>query len=162
MTEPSQEQEPEKTYTQADVNKAVQERLRRDREKTAEQYADYEALKDKAAKYDELAEASKSELQKALERAELAERTAREKDGLLLRSEVSRETGVPLAALHGDTEEQVRATAEALLAWRDEGRKSASERAFASFSSGASGSASGISGKDRAAEMVRGLARTNK
>ena len=59
----------EKTFTQDEVNAFVGERLAREREK----YADYEALKEKAAKYDQAEEASKSELQKATERAEKLE-----------------------------------------------------------------------------------------
>ena len=52
--------------TQEDLDIIVGERLKREREK----YADYEALKEKAAKYDQAEEASKSELQKATEKAE--------------------------------------------------------------------------------------------
>lgn len=56
-----------KTFTQEDVNRIVQERIARVK---AEVPTDYEELKAKAAKYDEAEEASKSELQKALESAE--------------------------------------------------------------------------------------------
>lgn len=60
---------PEQTFTQAQVNAIVAERLSRDRAK----YADYEALKEKAAKFDAAEEASKSELQKAQDAAAKAQ-----------------------------------------------------------------------------------------
>jgi hypothetical protein len=60
-----------KTFTQADVDRIVTDRLNREKGK----YADYDELKTKAAKVDELEAASKSELQKALD--EVAERDKR-------------------------------------------------------------------------------------
>lgn len=58
-----QEATEERTFTQSELDAIVADRLKRDRAK----YADYEQLKDKAAEYDRLSEASKSELQKAVE-----------------------------------------------------------------------------------------------
>ena len=58
-----QEVTEERTFTQSELDAIVADRLKRDRAK----YADYEQLKDKAAEYDRLSEASKSELQKAVE-----------------------------------------------------------------------------------------------
>ena len=58
--------EQEKTFSQADVDRIVQDRVGRERAK----YADFDAYKQKAEKFDELEEAQKSELQKANERAE--------------------------------------------------------------------------------------------
>ena len=66
------EQQEQKTFTQEELNKVVQERLKREREK----YADYESLKEKASKFDEAEEAGKSELQKALETSEQYKATA--------------------------------------------------------------------------------------
>lgn len=60
---------PEQTFTQAQVNAIVAERLSRDRAR----YADYETLKEKAAAYDAAEEASKSELQKAQDAAAKAQ-----------------------------------------------------------------------------------------
>lgn len=54
------------TFTQAQVDAIVRDRLAREKAR----YADYDDLKAQANKYAELEEASKSELQKALERAE--------------------------------------------------------------------------------------------
>ena len=56
----------EKTFTQAEVDAIVGDRLKRDRQK----YADYDALKEKAEKFDAMEEANKSELQKAIERGD--------------------------------------------------------------------------------------------
>lgn len=53
----------ERTFTQDELNKVVADRLARERAK----YADYDELKGKAAKFDEAEEASKTELQRALD-----------------------------------------------------------------------------------------------
>lgn len=61
----TEEAPPEGTYTppasQADLDRIVEQRLARERSK----FADYDDLKGKAAKFDELDAATKSELQKA-------------------------------------------------------------------------------------------------
>ena len=54
-------QEPEKTFTQSELNAIVADRLSRERGK----YSDYEELKTKAAQFDAAEEARKTELQKA-------------------------------------------------------------------------------------------------
>ena len=59
----------ERTFTQAELDAIVRDRLKREREK----YADYADLQTKAKAYDEAQEAAKSELQRAVERAEKAE-----------------------------------------------------------------------------------------
>ena len=53
----------ERTFTQDELNKVVADRLARERAK----YADYDELKGKAAKFDEAEEASKTELQRAVD-----------------------------------------------------------------------------------------------
>lgn len=55
--------------TQADLDKIIGERVARERGK----YLDYEDLKTKAAEFDKLADANKSEIEKANERASAAE-----------------------------------------------------------------------------------------
>jgi hypothetical protein len=65
---------PDKTFTQADLDRIVQDRLNRDRAK----FADYDDLKAKATKLDELEQANKTELEKVLARAEAAEKRAAE------------------------------------------------------------------------------------
>jgi hypothetical protein len=58
-----------KTFTQAELDAVIADRLKREREK----YADFETLKKKATDYDKLTEAQKDELTKAQERATKAE-----------------------------------------------------------------------------------------
>ena len=101
-------QQPEKVFTQTELDAIVKDRLARERGK----FADYEEIKAKAAKYDEQTEANKSELQKATERAQALEA---ELNGLkkaesirAIREKVAREAGIPtssLALITGDTEE---------------------------------------------------------
>lgn len=105
----------ERTFTQAEVDAIVGDRLKRDRAK----YSDYDDLKAKAAKFDELEEANKSELQKAVE---LNQTLQTELDALKnanalrdIRSKVAEETGVPMNLLTADTEEACRTQAEAIL-----------------------------------------------
>lgn len=110
-------QEPgqERTFTQEQVDRIVQERLARAK---AQPPADYEELRAKAAKYDEAQEAAKSELERAEERAARAEAALEEANARMaheaLVAKVSGETGVPAALLHGSTEEELAASAAAV------------------------------------------------
>lgn len=63
----------DRTFSQAELDKIVQERVARAKSTPP---ADYEDLKTKAAELDKLQEAQKTELEKAQERAEKAERDA--------------------------------------------------------------------------------------
>lgn len=109
--------EPERTFTQTEVDTIVRERLQRERNK----YADYEAYKEKAEKYDAAEEAQKTELQKATERAESLQRQVDEMTKAnsvrLIRDKVAKETGVPANLLTGDTEEACKEQAEAILSF---------------------------------------------
>ena len=104
----------ERTFTQAELDQIVGERLARERTK----YADYAVIKEKAARLDSLEEAQKSELEKATERATAAEAELatlkREREIRAAREKVSKETGVPVSLLTGDTEEECKALAEAI------------------------------------------------
>jgi len=112
----------EQTFTQRDLERIIGERLAREREK----YSDYEDLKAKAARLDELEEANKSEHQKLLERVEAAERRAEEAERAraqaaveMLRTKVAVDKGLPpalAARLRGETEEEIAADADELLA----------------------------------------------
>lgn len=94
------EQQPERTFTQAEVNAIVADRLSRERSK----YADYDELKSRA-----------SELQQANARADalqgqldsLNKATALQ----AMRGRVSTQTGVPAELLTGETEEECTAQA---------------------------------------------------
>lgn len=111
---PAEEQQ---SFTQEELNAIVGKRLARE----AEKYADYEELKAKAAKLDELEESAKTELQKATEKAEKleAELNSLKKAGEVraMRDEVATETGVPANLLTGETEEDCRKQAEAILSF---------------------------------------------
>lgn len=107
----------EKTFTQSELDAIVSDRLKRERSK----YEGFEELKAKAAKLDELEEASKTELQKATERAQALEN---ELNGLKkaesirdIRDKVATETGVPAALLHGEDEETCKTEANSILSF---------------------------------------------
>lgn len=108
----------EKTFTQAELNAIVADRLSRERGK----YSDYEELKAKAAQFDAAEEARKTDLQKAQEQAEaykaqldaLIKQTAA-RDA---RDKVAAETGVPASLLTGETEEVCKAQADAILKFK--------------------------------------------
>lgn len=116
-TEPNA-QGTEKTFTQAELDSIVEGRIKREKEK----YADYESLKEKAGKYDEIEEKSKSDLQKAQDKAD---KLQKELDGMKraseirnIRKKVAEETGVPEDLLTADTEEACKAQAEAMMKWK--------------------------------------------
>jgi len=104
-----------RTFTQDEVNAIIADRLKRESSK----YSDYESLRAKASKFDEMEEANKSELQKATEKADALQKKL---DDLTksnsvrdIRDKISSETGVPANLLSGDTEETCKAQAEAIL-----------------------------------------------
>lgn len=109
----------ERTFTQDEVNKIVQERIYKDRKDRS----DYDEIKAKADKYDALEEASKTELQKATERAEKleAENLALKKANEVrsIRETVSTETGVPMSLLTGEDEASCREQANGILAFKN-------------------------------------------
>ena len=122
VTTPSEE--PEKTFTQSELNAIIGDRLAQERKK----YADYEELKGKAEKYDAAEEASKTELQKEQERSanlqkqlEALQKADAERQ---LKEKVSKETGVPMELLRGDTEEDLKAQADAILKFAKPGQPS--------------------------------------
>ena len=116
-TVPTQEPNGEsqtRIFSQDEVNAIVGKRLAEEKVK----YADYDDLKAKAAKFDEVEEANKSELQKATERAAALEK---ELNGLkkaeevrIIRENVAKETGIPAHLLTGTTEEECKAQAAAI------------------------------------------------
>lgn len=109
-----------KTYTQEEVNKIVEGRLQRERAKYGDM-SDYDQLKKKAGMYDQLQEASKTELQKATEKADALQK---ELDGMkhaesvrTIRSKVAKDKNIPAELLTADTEEACTAQADAILAF---------------------------------------------
>lgn len=105
----------ERTFTQAEVDAIVTDRLNRNKAK----YADYDALKEKASLYDESVEASKSELQKATERADALQRMIdemnRDKEISEIRLSVAKSMNIPVDLLNGTTPEECEAQAQAIL-----------------------------------------------
>jgi hypothetical protein len=68
-----------KTFTQDELDGIVKDRLDRERKK----FGDYESLKEKASKLDELESASKSELQKLADRLANLEKAGSDKDATI-------------------------------------------------------------------------------
>jgi hypothetical protein len=116
--EPATIEEPtteERRFTQAELDKVVADRLARERQK----YEGFSELKEKAAKFDELEAASKTELQKATEKAERLEKELtslkKAEEVRTIKTKVATETGVPAGLLTGTTEEECKAQADAIL-----------------------------------------------
>lgn len=106
-----------KTFTQDELNAIVNDRLGRERAK----YSDYDAMKAKAAKFDELEEANKTELQKASEKVSALqdELNAIKKSNEIrdIRAEVAKEMGIPAELLTAETREDCEAQAKAINAY---------------------------------------------
>lgn len=111
------EQTEERTFTQAELNAIVQKRLG----EQAAKFGNYEELKEKAQKFDQIQEASKTELQKANERADALQNQL---DSMVkadnirrIREQVSKEHGVPAELLNGETKEECEAQAIGILSF---------------------------------------------
>ena len=73
---------------------------------------------DKAKRFDEIEEASRSDLEKAQAKIAELERTAQEATAAKLRSDIARTKGVPVELLTGSDEETLTAQADTLLAFK--------------------------------------------
>jgi hypothetical protein len=100
--------------SQAELDRIISERVAR----AKAQFSDYGDLKQKASKFDEITEAQKTELQKAVERAEAAEKRAQEFEAAqqisAWKAEAAKASGVPADVLRGSTEQEIQAHAETL------------------------------------------------
>lgn len=76
-----------------------------------------------AQRLKEIEDADKSEAEKATARAEAAERRAAEAEAKALRADVATEKSVPASLLTGSTREELEKSADALIAFRGEGKK---------------------------------------
>lgn len=97
----------DQTFTQADVDRIVADRLKREREATKAKFGDYDALKEKAGTATTLEE-----------RVADIERQSRENESRALRAEVANAKGLtPTQAkrLVGTTKEELEADADELL-----------------------------------------------
>jgi iron-sulfur cluster repair protein YtfE (RIC family) len=107
----------ERRFTQAELDKVVADRLARERQK----YEGFAELKEKAAKFDEMEAASKTELQKATEKAEKLEKELnslkKAEEVRVIREKVAKEEGIPVNLLTGETEEDCVAQAKAINAF---------------------------------------------
>ena len=107
-TEGQEPEKPEQTFTQADVDRIVADRLKREREATRTKYADYDDLKTKA------------EGAKTLEdRVAEIEQAARQAEERALRAEVANAKGLTAnqaKRLQGSTRDELEADADELLA----------------------------------------------
>ncbi len=117
VEQPQPEAQNEKLFTQDEVNGFFKKRY-------SDLMSQLESYKEKAAKYDELEEANKSELQKATERAEKlqAELNGMKKASEVreLREKVAKEAGIPAASmslLTGETEEVLKEQAKTILSF---------------------------------------------
>lgn len=130
-TQPAEPAASERTFTQADIDAAINARLKDERKKHAEElakFANYEDLQAKAAKYDELEAAKKSEVERANEAAQAATKRAEAAEAKAARleadkahaelvSKVAGEEDVPANLLSGEDEDDLRASAQALKAF---------------------------------------------
>ena len=82
--------------------------------------ADAKANEGAAQRLAEIEEAQKTEAQKAQERLEAAEKRAAELELRAARAEVAATKGVPADLLSGSTQEELEASADALIAFRGE------------------------------------------
>lgn len=101
--QPDQEQEQVQSFSQDDVNRIVQERLQRERDK----FSDYDDLKAAAEHAQELESEKRALAEKVAEFEAQAERSR-------LVAEVSETTGVPADVLRGETKEELESHADVL------------------------------------------------
>lgn len=106
-----------KTFSQEDVNAIIADRLKSERNK----YSDYDELKEKAARLDEIEEKNKTELEKATEKATRLEEELnglkKQREVSSIREKVGKEMGVAADLLTMETEEDCKSQAQKLLAW---------------------------------------------
>lgn len=107
----------EKTFTQEELNSIVQARVG----ELTDKYKDYEEVKAKAQKFDALEEESKTELQKATERADALQKevdTMKKADKVrTIRESVAKNKGVPANLLTGETKEDCEKQADDIIAF---------------------------------------------
>lgn len=109
----------ERTFTQAELDEIIKARVAKERAK----YGDYETLRTKASKFDEMEEANKSELQKATEKADALQKQldamTKQNEVRSVREKVANDTGVPASLLLGETEEDCMEQAYGILAYKN-------------------------------------------
>lgn len=101
--------------SQEDFDKAIQARIARERAKIP---ADYEDLKAKATEFEKWQESQKTEAQKLQEERDKATADLASERAARIRAEVAATKGVPATLLSGSTQEELEASADALIAFR--------------------------------------------
>lgn len=111
MSETNENGEPtpaeQKSFTQEQVNALLADQKR----KIGDKYADYDDVKAKAAKFEDLEQASKSELQKALDevaslKTELGAHKTKEQVAAWA-AEIVKDSDIPATVLRGSTREEL-------------------------------------------------------
>lgn len=142
--------------SQAEVDSFIGGRVK----KVQARYADYQELKAKAAELDKVKQAQMTEADriKALENELAAER----QNSLIkeMRRDVAAEKGVPANRIHGNTREELEASADELLAFIAEKinhQQQSKPKPATGLKSGATGTDSRMDPKERAAQALRTL-----
>ena len=93
---------------------------RKHEQRAKENAAKAKANEGAAQRLAEIEDANKSEIEKVAARAEAAEKRAAELEAKSIRSDVALAKGVPAALLTGSTQEELEASADALIEFRGE------------------------------------------
>lgn len=101
--------------SQEDFDKAIQARIARERAKIP---ADYDELKAAADELAKIKESQKTEAQKLQEERDKATAELASERAARLRAEVAASKGIPATLLSGSTQEELEASADALIAFR--------------------------------------------
>ena len=112
--------------SQEELDRIIEARLARERKR----FQDYDDLKARAAKLSEIEESNKTEAQKTAERLAELERQNAELATAKLRADVAIAKGVPAALLTGSTQEELEASADALIEFRGEQKQAPSSSAL--------------------------------
>ena len=116
--------------SQEDLDRIIQSRLARERKQFESKIANLPDLEAKAARLAEIEEANKTEAEKAAEKLAAAEKRAAELEAKATRAEVAAAKGVPAALLTGSTQEELEASADALIEFRGEQKQAPSSSAL--------------------------------
>lgn len=128
MGETGKSSREERTFTQEEMNRIIAGRIAEEKSK----YADYDDMKEKAAKFDEYEKKNKSELERVQEQnSKLQSEIEKYKKAESLRTvheTVAKKMGVPANLLHGSDEESCEEEAKAILEFAGHGGNSRTKR----------------------------------
>jgi hypothetical protein len=145
----------EPIVSEEQLEKRIGARLARERAK----YSDYSDLKSKAAEFDKLQEATKTEAQKVAERITQLEKELESERFNTVRSKVASEKGVPAHRISGATPEELEASADAYIAEIADITKPRPPRNTGALKSGATGSDNRMDPKEKSASMIQQIFR---